>query len=338
MKSLPLPTPAPLRGGPTLRWGVLAPGVIARAFTHALHTHTDQRVHAVGSRTKERAEQFARDYDIPRAYDSYEALVADDGIDVVYIAAPHSEHHALALLAIAAGKHVLVEKPIAVRAWQAIEIAAAARAAGVFAMEAMWSRYLPQATVVDSLMRNGELGDVKFVTADASWYFEFDAASRAFDPALGGGALLDAGVYSFWFSQFALGNPTAIASFGSLAPTGVDAQAVSALQFASGAQAAISTSILVDSPSQGSIFGTKGSVRYENGFIYPSAFRLTIGGDETEWKDESGVQARDGLAWQAVALAGFVADGRTESPLHSLDDSIALMQSLDEVRTQLGAK
>lgn len=223
--SLPPSTAVALRGGPVVRWGVLAPGHIAEDWVATLHANSDQRVVAVASRSAQRAEDFAGRYGIPSAYDSYSALLADPLVDVVYLAAPHSLHRELALLVIAAGKHVLIEKPIALTAAEAREIAAAASAAGVFAGEAMWSAYLPQSTVIARLLRDGVLGEPKSVTADFGHSGTFDATSRAYDPALGGGALLDLGVYPVWFAHFALGAPDRVLAAGELAPTGVDAQA-----------------------------------------------------------------------------------------------------------------
>jgi len=335
VNSLPTPDVTPLRGGPVLRWGVLAPGEIAGDFVRTVHANTDQRFVAVGSRSAERAAGFAATHGIPRS-GSYEAVLEDAAVDVVYIAAPHSEHRSLALLAIAAGKHVLVEKPIALNATEAQEIADAARAAGVFAMEAMWSRYLPQADVIAQLLDRGDLGDVRLVTAVLGWQWPFDPTSRGYDPALGGGAMLDAGVYSHWFAQFVLGAPAGIAAIGNLAPTGVDSDSVVSLRSAGGALGAITTSIVADTSVTASIHGTAGRIETGN-FVMPSGFTLIAGSERQEWRDESGITGRDGLAWEAVALAQFVADGRTESPVHSLDDSIALMRTIDEVRRQLGA-
>jgi len=319
-----------------LRWGVLAPGEIAGDFVRTVHANTDQRFVAVGSRSPERAAVFAATHGIERSGD-YRAVLEDAAVDVVYIAAPHSEHRSLALLAIAAGKHVLVEKPIALTAEQAEEIAAAARAAGVFAMEALWSRYLPQADVIAQLLERGDLGEVRLVTAVLGWQWPFDPASRGYDPALGGGAMLDAGVYSHWFAQFVLGAPVSVTAVGNLASTGVDSDSVVSLKSASGALAAITTSIVADTSVTASIHGTTGRIEASN-FVMPSGFTLLANGERHEWVDDCGVTGRDGLAWEAVALAQFVADGRTESPVHSLDDSIALMRTIDEVRRQLGAR
>jgi predicted dehydrogenase len=172
-------------GGPLLRWGILAPGEIAAAFVHTLRTNTDQRIVAVASRSKDRAVAFGRDFGISKSYDSYEQLLGDDNVHIVYIAAPHSEHRKLALMAISAGKHVLVEKPITVTADEARDVAHAARRAGVFAMEAMWTRYLPQTDIVRQLLADGALGEVSLVTADLGFACPYDADVRWWNPSLG---------------------------------------------------------------------------------------------------------------------------------------------------------
>lgn len=336
---LPESTAVPLRGGATLRWGVLAPGGIAQDFVDSLHRNSDQRVVAVGSRSLERAEAFAAKHGIPRHYDSYDALVGDPEVDVVYIASPHSEHRSLALLAIAAGKHVLVEKPIALSAAEAREIAAAARAAGVFAMEAMWSRFLPQSTVIRRLLDDGALGDVRLVTAELAFGFgELDPAGRLLDPALGGGALLDLGVYPIWFSHFVLGPPDAVHAFGSLTSTGVDGQASVGLEYANGAQAVSSVSMFAQGRNGAVIAGTAARIEVDPLFITPRGFSLIGREDERlDFVDEFEYQWwRDGLVWQAVAVAQHIADGRTEAPEHPLDRTVAMLETIDDARTQLG--
>jgi predicted dehydrogenase len=336
---LPPSTAVPLRGGATLRWGVLAPGTIAGDFTNALHTFTDQRVVSVASRSRERAEAFAARFGIPGVGADYRQLVDDPSVDIVYVAAPHSEHRALALLAIAAGKHVLIEKPIAVDAAEAREIADVARAAGVYAMEAMWSRFLPQTTVIASLLERGSLGDVGLVTGDFGDVVSFDPLSRAFDPRLGGGALLDIGIYPIWFAQFVLGTPSSVRATGSLAPTGVDDQCSLLIRSASGAQALLSTSLRVTSPIAATVSGSLGRVSIDSPFIAQGGFEFSsVGGGETHrWSDDTGMRWRDGLAWQAAAIARDVLEGRTESALHPLDTSITMLETIDEARRQLGA-
>ena len=178
----------PLRGGPVLRWGVLAPGTIAGDFVATVRRNTDQRVTAVASRSMERGRRFAERHAVDRVHESYEALVADPAVDIVYVAAPHSEHARLGLLAIGAGKHVLIEKPIATSAREAEEVAAAARSAGVFAAEAMWTRYLPQFDVLDQLLQRGDLGTIRLATAEVGWAIDADVPNRLLDPGLAGGS------------------------------------------------------------------------------------------------------------------------------------------------------
>ena len=338
MNYFPASTATPLRGGPTLRWGVLAPGRIAADFIQTLHANSDQRMHAVGSRSLDRATAFAARFGIERAYDSYERLVADPGVDIVYVAAPHSEHRALALLAIAAGKHVLIEKPIALTASEAREIADAARAAGVFAMEAMWARFLPQTTVVMALVADGMLGDIGLVAADYGSIFDFDATSRAFDPALGGGALLDLGVYPIWFAHCVLGRPSRIVASGSITSTGVDGQAALLFSTASGAEAQLSASMIVSTPVRATVSGSLASLDIDAPFVAPGGFTVYRDGTDEplRWDDPTELRWRDGLVWQATAVAKHVADGLTESPLHPLDTSVAVLETIDEARRQLG--
>ena len=338
MNYLPASTATPLRGGPTLRWGLLAPGRIAADFVETLHANSDQRMHAVASRSLDRATAFASRFGIGRVYDSYERLVADPGIDIVYIAAPHSEHRALALLAIAAGKHVLIEKPIALTASEAREVADGARAAGVFAMEAMWARFLPQTTVIAALLADGMLGDIGLVAADYGSIFDFDAASRVFDPALGGGALLDLGVYPIWFAHFVLGRPSRVVASGSITTTGVDGQAAILFSTASGGEAQLSTSLIVSTPVRATVSGSLASIDIDAPFVAPGGFTVYRDGTDAplRWDDPTELRWRDGLAWQATAVAQHVADGLTESPLHPLDTSIAVLETIDEARRQLG--
>ena len=239
-------TQAPLRGGPVLRWGVLAPGTIAGDFVSTVLANTDQRVTAVGSRSGDRARRFADAHGIDRVHGSYDSLVSDANVDIVYVAAPHSEHYPLALQAISAGKHVLIEKPIAVTALEASEIAEAARAAGVFAAEAIWTRYLPQFNVLDQVLRGGDLGVIRLATADVGWAMGPDAPSRMLDPTLGGGSALDMGVYGYWFAQFAIGPPRVIRAVGSMTATGVDDQVVVAIGGSDGRHASVTTSMAVN--------------------------------------------------------------------------------------------
>ncbi|MEP6478211.1 MAG: Gfo/Idh/MocA family oxidoreductase [Rhodoglobus sp.] len=334
-RSLPASTAYPLRGGPVLRWGVLAPGVIAGDWVETVHANTDQRVVAVASRTRSRAEAFAATHGIERVHEHYEALVGDPGVDVVYIAAPHTEHHRLALLAISAGKHVLIEKPIAVTEREAAEIADAARAAGVFAMEAMWSRFLPQTTVIATLLRDGVLGAPRLVTADFGGRFDFDPHGRAFNPALSGGSMLDLGVYSLWFTTFVLGEPAGVTARGSLAVTGVDEQATVLLDYGN-ALGVASSSMVVDTAVTAVVNGQDARLEVDGPFCAPGGFRLVAGDEQLRYDDPNAFTWRAGLCYQATAVAAHVAAGLTEAPEHPLCASLRVLRIIDEARRQLG--
>lgn len=337
--ALPTARTYPLEGGPVLRWGILAPGDIAKDFAHAVHTHTDQRVLAVASRSLERATAFAARHGIEHAYGDYAELVANPAVDIVYIAAPHTEHKRLALLAIHAGKHVLVEKPLGVTAADAREVQSAAQAAGVFAMEGMWTRYLPQTDVMLQLVDDGVLGDIRLVLADFATKAPTDPEGRNYNPDLAGGSLLDLGIYPLWISQLFLGAPGRVNTFGSLTTTGVDAQTAVVLEFDSGAQSVLTTSLLHFSPERASINGTAARIEINPWFVVPAGFELIAPGKgdrRLSYVNDTGLEFRDGIAWEAAAVAQHVADGLSDSPLHSLDFSIGLMETMDKVRRSVG--
>jgi predicted dehydrogenase len=337
--ALPEPTNTPLRGGPTLRWGILAPGVIADAWTSTVHANTDQRVVAVASRDAGRAAEFASRHGIPTSYGDYEQLVADAEVDVVYIAPPHTEHKRLALLAIAAGKHVLIEKPMAISEADAREIFAAASAAGVFAMEALWTRFLPQTTVIRQLLDDGVLGPLRLATAEFGEVFGYDPTSRAFDPALGGGALLDIGIYSLWWTTFTLGSPTSVATFGSLAPTGVEEQMTVVTQHDPAALGVATATMMASTPNLAAVTGEAGRIELDRPWWEPGGFRLTQAGaaESLRFTDPSPLRYREGLAYQATAVAAHVAAGLLEAPEHPHARTLELIRIIDEARRQVGA-
>ncbi len=321
---------------PSLRWGVIGTGWIAGYFVDALHKHTGQRVSVVAARDAERTEAFAAAHGIERVLTPPEAVFDLADIDVVYIATPHASHRDLALRAVAAGKHVLVEKPFAMTAAEAAEIAAASRAAGVLAMEAMWTRYLPQSDVLRQLIDGGELGDITQVVADFGSAATYDPASRLWDPAQGGGALLDIGVYPISFASSILGAPERVQASGLMTPDGIDLRATALLTSAGGAaDAVVSTSLLAKTPASAMVVGTLSRVDVLPAFFAPSGLRLTRGEQSEEWVDDRFSQRYDALGYQATALASFVAEGRLESPLHPLDEVTAVLGTVERIRHQL---
>lgn len=318
---------------PPLRWGILAAGGIARKFAADIPQHTASTVVAVGSRSRERAEEFATANGVARAHGSYEDLVADPEVEAVYVASPHSEHRDHALLAIEAGKHVLVEKAFTRNAAEAQQLADAARAKGVFCMEAMWTRFLPHVVALRGVIERGEIGEVLLLEADHGQRFDFGPEHRILNPHLAGGALLDLGVYPVSFAHDLLGVPTAVHASGRLTETGVDGQVAMSLDFAGRAQALLSTTQWAKTPTTAHISGTEGRIEVAGDFYRPTSFRV-VRRDGTEWTFDRPVDG--GFQFQAAEVARRIAEGATESSRITLENSIEVMRTLDEIRSQIG--
>ncbi|MDT0321948.1 Gfo/Idh/MocA family protein [Streptomyces millisiae] len=331
----------PGTGEPSLRWGIVGPGWIAGEFASALRSHTAQRVVAVSSRSRARAERFATGHGIEHALGTTEQLVTHPEVDVVYVATPQSEHLDIGLAAIAAGKHVLIEKPITVTAAEARKLADAARSAGVLVMEAMWSRYLPQASVIRRLLADGALGEVRAVFADHGQAITADPGHRLHRPELGGGALLDLGIYPAQFSSMVLGAPTRVVAVGGMTETGVDAYSTLVLSHGDGAQSTLYSSILTRTPTTAVIAGSEATITVDGAFYTPTSFTLAPSDDPSgpvlTWSDPTGLRRFDGLSWEATALARFVGEGRTESPVHTLEETVSILATIDQARAQLAA-
>ena len=237
--------------GSPVRWGILGTGGIASTFVTDLRLTDSGAAVAVGSRSQGSADRFADEFGIANRHASYESLAADPDVDVIYVATPHPMHHGNAILALRAGKHVLVEKPFTMNAAEAREIVRVSREHGLFAMEAMWTRFLPHVAIIRDWLARGVLGDVLTVTADHGQWFAEDAGFRLFAPELGGGALLDLGVYPVSFASMVLGTPSRIVSMSDPAFTGVDAQTSMLFGYDSGAQAVLDLHPAGEEPDQG---------------------------------------------------------------------------------------
>lgn len=335
---LPQPrTPDPA-DAPPLRWGVLAPGGIAATMVQSLQRFTRQRVVAVGSRTQARASEFADLFGIERAHGSYEALVADPGVDAVYVASPHSHHREHALLALAAGKHVLVEKAFTRNAAEAREVVDAARSAGLACVEAMWTRFLPSTDIVRQVLASGMLGEVETFSADHGQWFAFDRSSRLFAPELAGGALLDLGIYPVSYAWFVLGAPASVVARGTLAATGVDRQVSAVLGYDGPAQAVVSTTLAARTPTVATISGSEGRLELPGPFYAPGPVRWVARTGEVAESAPPAIQGHMGLCFEAAHLAQLVADGATESPLLPLAETVSIMETLDDIRAQVGVR
>jgi len=321
------------RTAPPIRWGILGAGGIAGSFADAVNAHTRAQLVAVGSRNRDRSERFATAHHVPTTHVGYRNLVDDPQVDAVYVATPHSEHREHALLAIAAGKHVLVEKAFTRNAGEAEEVFAAARAAGVFVMEAMWTRFLPHIAALHQVIAAGEIGEIVNVSADHGQRFPFDPKSRLFDPQLAGGALLDLGVYPISFAHDLLGVPDAVHAVGQMTETGVDGQISMVLGYGSQVQATLSTTLWSRTPTRAHISGTEGHVQIDGPFYAPTSFTLTRN-DGGRWTFDR--PSPRGLQFEAAEVARCVAEGRTQSDRMTWDGTLEVMRTMDEVRRQIG--
>ncbi len=319
---------------PGLRWGILATGGIARTFTSDL-VASGFAVSAVGSRTPSSADSFAAEFGIPVAHGSYEQLVADDTVDAVYVATPHPLHHECALLAIEAGKHVLVEKPFALNAAQARDLAERAAARGVVVMEAMWTRFLPHMVRIHELISSGALGDVRTVLADHSQSLPTDPGHRVQDPALGGGALLDLGIYPVSFAVDILGLPESMTVAATMTETGVDRQIALQLVHEGGRQSVLHSVLDTAGPNRAAILGTTAWIDIDPVWYNATSFTLYDHDGAVLERFEHPVSTR-GMEFQAWELERRAA-GEPAASL-PIEESVAIMGVLDEARAQIGLR
>jgi len=315
-----------------LRWGLIGTGGIAATFAADLELTDSGVAIAVGSRQMDSADRFGDRFGVPNRHASYEALVADPEVDVVYVATPHPFHHANAQLALSAGKPVLVEKAFTMNAAEARDLVATARAEGLFLMEAMWTRFLPHIAQIRGLLDDGALGEIVTVTADHGQWFANDPEFRMFAPELGGGALLDLGVYPVSFASMVLGAPQRIVSVVSPAFTGVDGQTSIVFEYATGAQAVLTCTLSAKSPTRAAIVGTEARIEIDGDFYAPTSFTLiSRSGDQTRF--DAPHEGR-GLRHEADEVARCLREGLLESPLMPLDESISIIATMDAVLAQ----
>lgn len=329
--ALPLARTADPRSAPGLRWGVLGTGWIADRFVTAIQKHSSQRIAAVGSRSIHSATEFAQRFGIDRAHGSYEELVSDPDLDVVYIASPHNAHLPHALLSLRAGKHTLVEKPLALNAEQGRRIADEARSRGLFCMEAYWTAFLPKFDVLRQLLDADVLGDITAVVADfGEW---FSPSHRIHRPELAGGPMLDLGTYLISLVLDVVGPPDDIVASGTATSTGVMGQTAILLSRRD-QQAVLHTTILANTSTAATIAGTAATIQIDGPFYQPGGFTLTGVTGATRLRYDEPRIAHEGLHYQAAEVARRIAAGETGSPLRPLSASIGVLQVMDEVRRQ----
>ncbi len=317
------------------RWGLMATGGIARTFAEDLAHVPDATLVAVGSRSQESADAFADDFDVPNRHASYAALADDPDVDAIYVSPPHPFHHEATLLALRGGKAVLCEKPFAMSLAESQEMVDLARSSGTLLVEAMWTRFLPTMVRVREILAAGTLGEIVYVTAEHGQWFAEDASHRLFAPALGGGALLDLGIYPVSFVHMVLGAPARIVAVSDPAFTGVDKTTSAILQYDSGAHGVVTTSLAAASDNPAAIYGTEARLELDGWFYTPTSFRVTAH-DGTVLESYEPPAGGRGMEHEAIEVGRCLAEGLTESPLMPLDDTLAIMATMDEIRAQIG--
>lgn len=319
-----------------LRWGILGTGGIARLFTSDLNL-TDRAVTAVGSRTQQSADAFASAFGIPRAHGSYEALAADPEVDVIYVSTPHPFHAEGARLALEHGKHVLVEKPFTLNAAEARAVVDLAAAKGLVVLEAMWTRWLPHMVRIRELLASGALGEVRAVLADHDQKLPVNPEHRLQNPALGGGALLDLGIYPVSFAWDVFGAPSSVHAISSPTATGVDRQTAIIFGYLGGEQAVLHTQLDARGPSTAAIIGTEARIQIDPVWYTPTSFSLIDPSDAVIERFEQEVPGR-GMQFQAFELERLVAAGTVAGEVLPPEQSVAIMGTLDEIRRQIGLR
>jgi predicted dehydrogenase len=329
--------PKPLPADRPIRWGVLGAGGIADTVSHDISAVEGNVVTAVAARNADRAAAFAARHGAAHSYGSYAQLLANDDIDVVYVATTHPSHHALALKAIAAGKAVLIEKPLCLNAAEAREVFAAARQADVFAMEAMWMRTNPLILKARQLVADGAIGQVRGVRSEFGLGIPFDPGHRLYDIDNGGGALLDLGVYPATFAHLFLGHPDQVITSGTLAATAADDTVAMQWLYDGVPKAQLWASVPVSSPNESAILGADGWIKILAPMFRPSGLivrNVRTGAEYTVDDPIAGQGAGYGPEIREVARC--LRAGEAQSPLVPHADTIAILELLDGARAALG--
>lgn len=319
-----------------IRWGIIGTGSIAKQFARGLRALPDAALVAVGSRAQDTADAFGVEFEVPRRYATYEALVGDPEVDAVYISTPHPFHMPNTLLALDAGKAVLCEKPFAINAREAEAMVKKAREKKVFLMEAMWTRFIPVVAQAREWVEQGAIGDVRMVAADFGFRAGWNEESRLLNRELGGGSLLDVGIYAISFASMIMKRqPSNIASLADIGKTGVDEQAAMVFGYDGGQLATLYTAVRTNTPHEADILGADGNIRIHAPFWKATKATLTTSkGAITADMPHVG----NGYNYQAAEVARCLREGRLESDIMPLDETLALMQTMDCVRGQWGLK
>lgn len=323
-----------------IRWGILSTGAIARQFAQGLTSVPDAELVAVGSRTQAAADRFGDAFRVPRRHASYRAVAEDPDVDVVYIGTPHNLHCENTLMCLEAGKPVLCEKPFAINATQAERMVALARSKRLFLMEALWTRYLPAMIELRRLLAAGTIGPIRMIEADFGFRPEYDPLGRLYNPDLGGGALLDIGIYPISLTAMLLGLPARMTAMAELGRTGVDERSAVVLAYPGGELAVLTFSLTTDMPSEILVLGTEGWIRVHGPIYRPEKLTVSLkaaAGARTERVLPLPVTG-NGYNYEAAEVMRRLREGALESPGMTLDESLAIMRLMDAIRAQWGLR
>ena len=334
----PVPEPASAPADRPVRWGILATGGIAETFCRDLALVPDAEIGAVGSRTAAKAAEFGARHGAARTYGSRDELLSDPDVDVVYVATPHPFHMEAVLAAVEAGKAVLCEKPLGLRASESEAMVAAARRHGTFLMEAMWMRCTPGVRRLRSLVDEGRVGGIRTVRADLGDQLSTDPAARWQNPDLGASTLLDVGVYPLTFVTMLLGEPKALVGQAVLSERGVDNAAGLVLTYDSGAIATVTCSQNARTDSTATVSGDRGRIEVAGPIMAPPSLRLvtTAGDQDADAELFTEPLIGVGMAHEAIEVHRCLRAGLTESPLVPLDETVLVARLLDQARQACG--
>jgi predicted dehydrogenase len=317
----------------TFGWGIAGTGRIARTVGGLIAAHPGMTVAAVTSRDRARAAAFADELGASRSNASYDELVSDPAVQAVYVATPHAQHAPVVEAALAAGKAVLCEKPLTDSLAETERLVGLAQRSGVFLMEAMWMRFNPLVQQLAQLAGGGGLGELRSLTASFGFAAPYDVASRLWNPDLGGGALLDVGVYVVDLARLLLGEPESVSARGAAAPTGVDSQATVSMRFPGGAAALLDVSLLSRLPGTATLVGTRGYAELSPTFHAPTRLRVEVDGEPP--REHTLPDRQIGFVREVEEVVRCVTAGRPESEVLPLTETVATMRLLDEASRQV---
>ena len=319
-----------------IRWGIISTGNIANQFVRGANFLEDAEVLALASRNQASADAFGEKHNIPRRYNSYQALANDPDIDVIYIGTPHTFHAENIMLCLKTGKAVLCEKPFTINAKEAEACIQLAQENGLFLMEAIWTRYIPAIVKLREMVNSGLIGTVKLIQADFAFNLPFNAEHRLYNPNLGGGSLLDVGIYPITFTTMFLGQPDTVHAHADIGKTGVDEQATMLFGYDNGAAALLSSGIHATMPNDALIKGTKGYIRVHSPMWVPDRLTLHLDGQEAQVMDIP--YESNGYNYEAAEVRACLRAGKIESDMMPHSETLATMRLMDGIRASWGMK